>query len=154
MTSLRSYRVSAAVGSGKEAPTPTDVRAMVSSGVTIVGTEAGLKTRNPRRLKDSINAAAAAVSATEETHPKVLCLRSPGLVEKIVAWDHDVQLAVPHTILLGGQLPAKLKAGEQIVLDERGRTPAQVEEDLAALASFVSGSYLPQEPMRALWRQA
>ncbi len=154
VTSLRSYRVSAAVGSGKEAPTPTDVRAMVSSGVTIVGTEAGLKTRNPRRLKDSINAAAAAVSATEETHPKVLCLRSPGLVEKIVAWDHDVQLAVPHTILLGGQLPAKLKAGEQIVLDERGRTPAQVEEDLAALASFVSGSYLPQEPMRALWRQA
>jgi UDP-N-acetylglucosamine:LPS N-acetylglucosamine transferase len=154
IASLRSHGVSAAVGAGEGAPTPTDVRAMVTAGVTIVGTDAGTRSRNPRRLKESINAAAAAVSATEDKHPKVVCLRTPGLVEKIVAWDHDVQLALPHTILQGGQLPLSVKAGEQIVLDERGRTPAQIESDFASLTAFVSGSQLPQQPMRALWRQA
>jgi hypothetical protein len=127
---------------------------MVTAGVTIVGTDAGIKSRNPRRLKESINAAAAAVSATQDKQPKVVCLRAPGLVEKIVAWDHDVLLALPRTILQGGQLPVSLKAGEQVVLDERGRTPAQIEADFASLATFVSGAQLPQQPMRALWRQA
>lgn len=151
---LRTYGVSAAVSADVGAPTPTDVRALVTAGVTVVGTETGTSTRNPRRLKASIDAAAAAVSATQEPQPKVLCLRTPGLVEKIVAWDHDVQLALAHTILTGGQLPTTLKAGEQVVLDERGRTPTQIEQDIAALASFVSGKNLPQEPMTALWRQA
>jgi UDP-N-acetylglucosamine:LPS N-acetylglucosamine transferase len=154
VASLRSHGVSAAVGAGQGAPTPTDVRALVTAGVTIVGTDAGTNSRNPRRLKESINAATAAVAATQEKHPKIVCLRPPGLVEKIVAWDHDVLLALPHRILLGGQVPANVKAGEQVVLDERGRTPAQIEADFAALAAFVHGAQLPQQPMRALWRQA
>ncbi|MCW2599755.1 MAG: hypothetical protein JWM02_1584 [Frankiales bacterium] len=154
VTSLRAHGVSAAVGTDLTAPTPTDIRALVTSGVTIVGTETGGRSRNPRRLKESINAAAAAVAATDDKHPKVVCLRTPGLVEKMVAWDHDVQLALPHTILLGGQLPTSLKAGEQVVLDERGRTPTQIESDFASLASLVSARHLPQQPMRALWREA
>ncbi|MGZ6791902.1 MAG: hypothetical protein ACXVFV_03035, partial [Mycobacteriales bacterium] len=89
-----------------------------------------------------------------DKQPKVVCLRTPGLVEKIVAWDHDVQLALPRTIVVDGVLPPVLKAGEQVVLDERGRTPAQVESDLTAFAVRVSVEHLPLQPMRALWRQA
>ena len=154
VAALRAYNVSAAVGPGDHQPTPTDVRALLSSGVTVVGTETGRRSRNPKRLRASINEAVAAVSATEDRHPKVVCLRTPGLVEKMVAWDHNVQLALPHTILADGRLPGTVKAGEQIVLDERGRTPAQVEADFAAFATFVSDATLPQEPMRALWRNA
>lgn len=154
VAALRRYGVSAAVGASSAAPTPTDVRALVAAGVTVVGTETGDRTRNPRRLRNSIDAAAAAVAATDDRQPKVVCLRTPGLVEKIVAWDHDVQLALPRTIVVGGDIPPALKAGEQVVLDERGRTPAQVESDLTAFAVQVSVERLPLQPMRALWRQA
>jgi processive 1,2-diacylglycerol beta-glucosyltransferase len=154
VSALRAYGFSAAVGSGAGAPTPTDVRALLTTGVTVVGTDTGIRSRNPRSLKASINAAAAAVAATDDRQPKVVCLRTPGLVEKIVAWDHDVQLALPRTILTAGLLPTNLKAGQQVVLDERGRTPAQVESDVTALAALVSADRLPLQPMRALWPEA
>ena len=153
VSSLRAHGISAAVRPGLGAPTPTDIRALVASQVTIVGIDAGVKSRNPKRLKESMSAAAAAIAATEDTHPKVVCLRTPGLVEKVVAWEHDVQLALPHAIIKGGEaLPVKLKAGGEIVLDERGRTPLEVEADFTALASDLSDRGLPQQPMRALWR--
>ena len=155
VASLRSHRISAAVRPGLDAPTPTDVRALVASQVTIVGTDLGVRSRNPKRLKESMSAAAAAISATDDKRPKVVCLRTPGLVEKVVAWEHDVQLALPHAIVKGGDaLPVKLKAGEQIVLDERGRTAAQIEADFSALASFLADRQLPEQPMRALWHSA
>lgn len=149
--SLRSNGVSAAVGVGTAAPTPADVHALVLAGVTVVGTDEGLRSRNPRRLRDTMTAAAAAVAATNELAPKVVCLRTPGLVEKITAWEHGVQLALPQRVLLGGQLPTSLREGDEIVLDERGRTAVQVEQDLASLSTFVAGHSLPQQPMRALW---
>jgi processive 1,2-diacylglycerol beta-glucosyltransferase len=149
---LRGYSVSAAVRPGTDGgPTPTDVRALRTNGVTVLGIETSRKSRNPRRQRASINEAAAAVSATEEKQPKVLCLRTPGLVEKMVAWDHHVQLALPKYVLIGGQLPTSLKAGQQIVLDERGRTPAQVVADFRSLSTYVTGEHLPLQPMRALW---
>jgi processive 1,2-diacylglycerol beta-glucosyltransferase len=155
VSSLRQHAISAAVRPGDTAPTPTDIRALVASQVTIVGTDVGVRSRNLKRLKASISAAAAAVAATDEKHPKVVCLRTPGLVEKVIAWDHKVQLALPHAIVKGGDvIPDSLKAGEQIVLDERGRTAAQIEGDFDALASFLAGKHLPQAPMRALWRTA
>jgi hypothetical protein len=149
---LDRYGVSAAVGTSLGAPTPTDVHALVGAGVTVLGTDTSPRTRNPKRLKDHLNAAAAAVAGAEK-QPKVMCLRAPGVVERVVAWDHDLQLARPGTVLLGGELPNEIKAGDQVVLDERGRTPEQVTTDLAALASYVSLHQLPQEPMRALWRK-
>lgn len=155
VSSLRTHGVSAAVQPGLLAPTPTDIRALVTSQVTIVAVDAGVKSRNPRRLRESMSAAAAAVAATQESHPKVVCLRTPGLVEKVVAWEHDVQLALPHAIVKGGQaFPSRLKAGEQIVLDERGRTAREIESDFSSLASFLAAHHLPEEPMRALWRTA
>ncbi|MGB8652407.1 MAG: glycosyltransferase [Mycobacteriales bacterium] len=154
VAALRRHQVSAGVGTGEGAPTPTDVRALVSRGVTVVGTDTGVRSRNPRRLKASIDAAAAAVSVMDDPQPKVVCLRAPGMVERVVAWDHDVQLALPKVVVTGGQLPAHLVAGEQVVLDERGRTAAQLESDLDALAQLVTDTHLPQQPMRALWRKA
>ncbi len=152
ITLLRTGQVSAAIGPGLNGPTATDVRALVTSGVTIVGTETGDRSRNPRRLRESMKAAAAAVAASQDKRPKVVCLRTPGLIEKIVAWDHDVELALPNTIVANGELPSHLKAGEQVVLDERGRTPTQVKADFAALSALITQAHLPQEPMRALWR--
>ena len=152
---LRVNSISAAVRPSDSAPTPTDIRMLLHAGVTIVGTDPGVHSRNPKRQKASIAAAAAAVSATQEKHAKVVCLRTPGVVERVVAWDDKVQLALPNAIVKGGAaLPTTLKAGQQVVLDERGRTPAQVETDLAALADLVNRLHLPLQPMRALWRQA
>ncbi|MCW2587251.1 MAG: Monogalactosyldiacylglycerol synthase [Frankiales bacterium] len=153
VTALRTHRVSAAVGPGSGAPTPTDVRALLGAGVTVVGTDPGVRSRNPRRLRDSINAAAAAIAAAHDERPKVVCLRAPGMVERVVAWDHNVQLALPHVVLTGGQpLPTELKPGQQVVLDERGRTSAQVSSDLRALTAFIASQDLPEQPMRALWQ--
>ncbi|MCU1594645.1 MAG: hypothetical protein JWO12_2037 [Frankiales bacterium] len=154
VTALRTSNVSAAIRHGASAPTPTDVRALLTSGVSVVGAETGSRSRNPRRLRQSMNAAAAAVSATDDTRPKVICLRTPGLVEKVVAWDHHLQLALPRLILRNGALPTSLHAGEEVVLDERGRTPGQVRADVAALTAYVADAHLPQQPMRALWRTA
>lgn len=155
VTSLRTHQVSAAVRPGSGGPTPTDVRLLLVSGVTVVGTDLGVSSRNPRRQKESLTAAAAAVAATEEKRAKIVCLRTPGVVERVVAWDRDVQLALPDLIIKGGDpLPAMLKAGQQVMLDERGRTEAEIEADFDALSDLVAHQQLPQQPMRALWHQA
>ena len=151
VAALRHNNVSAAIGPGLHAPSPTDVRALRTAGVTIVGTDTADHSRNPRLQTQGIDRAAAAIAAVDEAQPKVVCLRTPGLVEKGVAWFHSVQLALPQAIVPGGQLPLSVKAGEQVVLDERGRTPAQVQADFAALSRYISAQQLPQEPMRALW---
>jgi processive 1,2-diacylglycerol beta-glucosyltransferase len=153
VASLRTHGVSAAVGSGTSAPTPTDVRALVTAGVTVVGTDTGRRSRNPRELRDAINAAAHAVAAADDPRPKVVCLRAPGMVERVVAWDHDVQLALPQVVVTRGHLPRVLRAGQQVVLDERGRTAQQVETDLARLTDALAVQQLPEKPMRALWHR-
>jgi len=154
VTALRTHNVTAAVSAAAGAPTPTDVRALLTSGVTVVGADLGTKSRNPKRQKASLNAAAAAIAATEEKDAKIVCLRPPGILEHVVAEYHEVQLALPDVVLKGGEAPpSTLKAGQQVLLDERGRTPAQLESDLAVLADLIAGKHLPQQPMRALWRQ-
>jgi processive 1,2-diacylglycerol beta-glucosyltransferase len=155
VTALGSHQASAAVGPGSGAPTAADVRALLGGGVTVVGIDPGVRSRNPEHLRDAINAAAAAVAATQDEAPKIVCLKAPGMVERVVAWEHDVQLALPNVVLVGGQpLPEELAAGQQVVLDERSRTGVQVASDLDALSAVLAAHGLPQEPMRALWHDA
>jgi UDP-N-acetylglucosamine:LPS N-acetylglucosamine transferase len=155
VTALREYGVSAAIRPDGDAPTPTDVRALTAASVTVVAADPVARSRNPKRLDASIDSAVQAVAATDDLKPKVVCLRNPGMVERVVAFRNKVQLAVPKYIVAGGSaLPGKLKAGQQIVLDERGRTPAQVLADLDAVSALASFSHVPQAPMRALWPSA
>lgn len=153
VAALRRYGVTVAVPPTSGAPTPTDIRVLLAGQVGVVGMDLGVKSRNPKRLKASMSAAADAVAIVGESHPKVVCLSTPGVIEKMVAWDHDVQLALPDAVLTGGApLPEKTKVGDQLVLDERGRTASQVQADLAALAEGLAGHDLLEQPMRALWR--
>ena len=155
VSALRRNGITAAVVPESGGPTATDIHALQGAQVTVVGMDLGVRSRNPKRLKDSMSAAAAAVAATQESHPKVVCLTAPGLVEKVVAWDHDVQLALPDALVRGGEaLPQTLKLGHQLVLDERGRTADQVVTDFADLSAYLAGHGLPEQPMRALWRTA
>ena len=50
-----------------------------SADVTVVGSDDGVHSRNPRRQRADINAAAGAVAATGEAHAKVVCLRNPSV---------------------------------------------------------------------------
>ena len=152
MSALSQYNVTAAIRPDGNAPTPTDVRILETAGISVVAVDPVAHSRNPQRLNASITSAANAVAATDERDPKVLCLRSPGMVERVVAYRKKVQLAVPKYVVKGGSaLPGRLKPGTQIVLDERGRTPAQVMSDLDAVSALASFSHVPQAPMRALW---
>ncbi len=148
---LRGLGVSAAVAPIGDAPTPTDLRALVGRGVTVVAADPGVESRNPSRSRQAIDAAAAMVAPLGETEAKVVCLRTPGMVERMVAWDHEVELARPDEVVTPLQPPARLSPGRQVVLDERGRTPDQVLADLAAFRASVRAVGLPLAPMRALW---
>ncbi len=152
VSALRAGHVTVAVRTGTNAPTPTDIRALTGAGITVIGADQGQHSRNPRTQRASITAAAAAVSALGEARPKVVCLRTPGMVEHMTAWEDRIQLALPSVVAVGAAgLPAHLLPGQQIVLDERGRTSSQVLSDLAALQRLIAGDGLAQQPMRALW---
>jgi L-asparaginase II len=68
-------------------------------------------------------------------------------VEWTVARDHGVQLTLTKVIVRNGQLPTSLHLGDVVVLDERGRTATQVENDLAALQALSTTERLPQLPL-------
>jgi UDP-N-acetylglucosamine:LPS N-acetylglucosamine transferase len=148
---LRGLRVSAAVAPEAGAPTATDIHALVGAGVTVVAVDPGVRSRNPRRLRDAFDAAMGAVAAAGDTEPKVVCLRTPGVVERVVAWDHEAELARADEVLAPEQRAERLTPGRQVVLDERGRTAVQVLADLASFRDDVRSAGLPQAPMRALW---
>ncbi len=155
ITALREQAVSAAIRPDGDAPTPTDIRTLETSGITVVAADPVARSRNPKNLNASIESAVRAVAATGEADPKVICLRNPGMVERVVAFRNKAQLAVSsHVVVGGGELPGRIKPGMRIVLDERGRTPAQVVADLEALTELASFSGVPQAPMRALWPSA
>jgi len=149
---LRSYGLSAAIGVGEGAPSPTDVVALYRAGVSLVGADHGVQTEDPRLQRDDIDAVAAAVTvATHEARPPALLLHRAGLVERVVAWGRDVQLAEPTDVVLpGGALPP-LTANDQVVLDLRGRTTAQVGVDLQAFSVAVGRAHLHEQPLRVLW---
>ena len=137
------------------APTPTDLAALVSAGVTLVGTEQHDRRLNPGHRRDDLAGTARLVAdATHDRQPKVLLLQSPSWTERVVAWDHDVQLALPRVVVRGGSPLPGLTAGEVIVLDERGRTTEQLRTDLEALSQAVRAAHLPEHPLRALWPTA
>jgi UDP-N-acetylglucosamine:LPS N-acetylglucosamine transferase len=144
---LRRYAATVAVRHADNAPTPTDVQALMASGVTVVGADTGVKSRNPRTLKNTMSNAAQAVANTPGVRPKVVCLKAPGIVEWTVARDHGVQLTLTKVIVRNGQLPTSLHLGDVVVLDERGRTATQVENDLAALQALSTTERLPQLPL-------
>jgi len=151
VTAMRDLHVTAAVAPGLGAPTPTDVRALVGAGVTVVGADPGADSRNPNRQRAAIDAAAATVRVTGGEEPKVVCLHTPGMVERVVAWDHEVQLARPDEVVMPLHAAQHLAPGRQVVLDERGRTPDQLLADLAAFRTSVRSAGLPLAAMRSLW---
>ncbi len=149
---LRASHVTVAVGATSTAPTPTDIQVLTGAGISVIGADEGQHSRNPRKQRASITAAAAAVSTLGELRTKVVCLRTPGVVEHVTAWEDKVQLALPSVVAAGAaELPAHLHPGQQIVLDERGRTAGQVVADLATMQQRATADGLPQQPMRALW---
>ncbi|MFN2539461.1 MAG: glycosyltransferase [Mycobacteriales bacterium] len=147
LRALRTSRASVAVGHSSSAPTPTDIRTLVAHGVTVVGADTGVSSRNPRTLKQSMNNAAEAVTYAPGERPKVVCLKAPGIVEWTVARDHKVQLALSKVVVRGGVLPTTLNLGDVVILDERGRTPGQVEHDLAGMLALSATQLLPQRPL-------
>jgi hypothetical protein len=147
VSALRRYTTSVAVRHSTNAPTPTDVQALVAGGVTVIGADTGVKSRNPRTLKKSMNNAAQAVAYSPGARPKVLCLKAPGIVEWTVARDHRVQLALSKIIVRNGVLPTTLHLGDVVVLDERGRSSVEVEGDLKALRTLSTSEQLPQRPL-------
>lgn len=146
---LRSYGATVAVRhvSTGNAPTPTDVASLISQGISVVGADTGVKSRNPRTLKRNIDNAAEAVGYTPDQRPKVVCLKAPGLVEWTVARDHKVQLTLSKVIVKDGVLPTTLHLGDVVLLDERGRTSAQLEADLRALRVLSQAQQLPERPL-------
>jgi processive 1,2-diacylglycerol beta-glucosyltransferase len=151
VAALREQGVSAAVTDGLTAPTPTDLRALAAAGVTVVGADAQLRTRNPKHTAEAIESAARAVATMGDAKPKVVCLKIPGMVQRMVAWEDKVQLAHPDEVLLPGQQARAPRDGQQVVLDERGRSTAQVLADLAGFARTTRTAGVAQVPMRALW---
>ncbi|MCU1599527.1 MAG: monogalactosyldiacylglycerol synthase [Frankiales bacterium] len=147
VNALRSYSTTVAVRHSGNAPTATDVQALVSEGISVVGADTGVRSRNPRTLQKSMNNAAQAVSYAPGERPRVVCLKAPGIVEWTVARDHKVRLALSKVIVRDGVLPADVKLGDVVILDERGRTSTQVEQDLKALTALTTGRALPQRPL-------
>ncbi len=149
---LNRNHVTVAVHPGAAAPTPTDLQVLVGSGVSIIGADLGVHSRNPRRLRASITTAAAGVATVDAGRPKVVCLSTPGLVEHWTAIEDKVKLALPNVVSVGlTGLPPHLRAGQQIVLDERGRSTTQVIADLDGLHDRAAADQLPTLPMWALW---
>jgi len=151
VTALREQGVSVAVSAIPNAPSPTDVQALLAAGVTVLGADAQMHTRNPKHTAEAIEQAAQAVAVTGEAAPKVVCLKVPGMAQRIFAWDHKVLLAHPDEVLLPGQLPRTPRQGQQVVLDERGRSASQILADLAGFAANNRTAGVAQVPMRALW---
>ena len=152
VTALRTSGTSAAVRVGLGAPTPTDVSVLRTAGVSVLGADVGPHSRNPRRQTQTLDQAAGAVASIHDLTPHVVCLRTPGLVEHAFAYKDKIRLALADVIVKGGDPLPPVQVGDQIVLDERGRTPQQVRTDLTALHQQIAAAQLPQEPMRALWQ--
>ena len=155
VAALRSARVTAGIRRGDAAsPTASDVVRLVEAGVGVVGAEPREGARHLRQQRDHLEGTARLVGdATHDPRPKVLLLQTPTLVQRVVAWDHGVQLAMPRFIVRGGQPVPALRTGQIVVLDERGRTTAQLRTDLAALSAAVGRQHLPEQPLRVLWSQ-
>jgi hypothetical protein len=152
VAALRSHTITTAVGTADTAPTPTDIVALNAAGLTVVGLDTHHKSRNPKRLISSIRSAAAAVDAAGDTDPKVVCLATPGFFEQATRLVRDVELAHPDFVVKGGDpIPDALRNGKQLVLDERGRTAAQVTADFDRLSQVLASEGLPEKPMRDLW---
>jgi processive 1,2-diacylglycerol beta-glucosyltransferase len=148
VSALRTYGATVAVRDDVSAPTPTDVVALMGAGVTVIGSDPGAHSRNPRRQQQSMSGALEAASyAAAGNRPKVLCLKAPGLVERTVALDHRARLTLSKVLVENGVLPVQLELGDVVVLDERGRTNAQVQADLRALAHLTAHAQLPQRPL-------
>ena len=148
---LRQHHVSAVIGTGLHAPTPTDVALLFAAGVGVIGADHGSGRRDPRRQRDDIDRAARAIAdVTHERQPPVVLLHRGGLVEHLVAWRNDVQLGYPERVR-GGQVMPALAPGRQVVLDLRQRTPQQLVADLDTLDAAATAAHLPEQPMRALW---
>jgi len=150
---LSRHHVSAVVGSGPRAPTRTDVATLCAAAVGVIGADEGPARRDPRRQRDDLARAAQAIAGvTHERRPPVVLLHRAGLVEHVEAWTDDVQLGYPDRVR-GGEAVAALGPGQQLVLDERQRSSAQLVADLDALDAAAAAAHLPQQPMRALWRR-
>jgi UDP-N-acetylglucosamine:LPS N-acetylglucosamine transferase len=149
VTALRTYGATVAVRPGPGAPTPTDLHMLISSGVSFVGADTGVRSRNPRTLGRTMSQATQAVATAYAPgeRPQVVCLKAPGIVEWTVARDKKAHLALSKVIVRDGVLPEDVELGDTVILDERGRTPAQVIADLAAVTTMVNASHLPQRPL-------
>lgn len=147
---LRTYDATVAVRhhtTTGNAPTPTDVESLVSRGISVIGADTGVKSLNPRTIKRSMDNAAEAVAYTPQERPRVVCLKAPGLVEWTVARDHRVQLTLSKVVVKNGVLPTTLHLGDVVLLDERGRTSTQVENDLRNLRHLATTQQLPERPL-------
>jgi hypothetical protein len=157
LSALRRYDTTVAVRHHADdltasAPTPTDVQSLVAHGISVVGADTGVHSRNPRTLKDSMVNAAQAASYASGQRLQVVCLKAPGLVEWTVARDRAVQLTLSKVVVRDGVLPTALHLGDVVLLDERGRTPGQVEGDLRGLTALAASEVLPQRPLVDVFR--
>ena len=148
LRALRGRQVSAAL---RHTPTSTELLALTASGVTYVAADAAGRHRTPDRQREELDAAARTGVLTGDRSPKVLCLREPSVVEHLFAFKNHVRLATASAVVAGGGLLPELDPGSQVVLDERGRTSAEVAADLDALEAASLHAGLPQEPLRTLW---
>ena len=130
-----------------DAPTPTDVQALLTRGISVIGADPGVRTLNPRAVARSLDDAADAVPAAATEHPRVLCLKAPGLLEWSVARDQRVKLTLSKVVVKHGVLPTTLHLGDVVLLDERGRTSAQVQSDLQGLTQLAAAQQLPERPL-------
>jgi UDP-N-acetylglucosamine:LPS N-acetylglucosamine transferase len=155
VSALKADQATVAVHDDLAGPTPADVTALLASGVSVIGADRGAHSRNPRRQQQSMSEAVEAASySAAGDRPKVLCLQAPGLVERTVALDHRARLTLSKVVVTNGVLPTSLKLGDVVVLDERGRTTAQVRSDLGALSHLTASELLPQRPLSAVFDDA
>lgn len=151
---LRSAGASLALSGGRGEPTLAEARALAAAGVSIVGVDFGTRDPNPAGQNASLSRAAHAVQVvTGESRPGVAVLHRLTPLELTVAWKDDVRLARPALDLTAAhrlhRLPV-LRDGDEVVLDERGRTMAQIAHDLQVLLRGAP----PVIPMRRLWPAA
>jgi hypothetical protein len=151
---MRDHTVTAAVGTVPTSPTPTDIRALTGKQVSVVGLDLLRKSRNPKRLMASLRDAATAVTTAGDAEAKVLCVSPPGIFDHFEGRKHDIDLALANVVVPGGSmLPADVHLGTNLLLDERGRTPAQVVSDLALVSRVLHSQGLPERALRDLWPQ-
>ncbi|MCW2543806.1 MAG: monogalactosyldiacylglycerol synthase [Frankiales bacterium] len=152
VAALKQHVITAAVGTLASSPTPTDITALQGQNVSVIGLDLLKGSRNPKRLMASIKAAGAAVKAAGDEDAKVACIGTPGFLEHLQSWFSDVNLAFPKLVIRGGDvIPGQLKLGDQVLLDEQGRTPSQVTADLGYVTRLLHNQGLREQPMRALW---